>query len=171
MPDLHHPNEHLSHTDYYHGRATLVASLTALAGFLLATVFYAWRLLSAADVRQQFSPIYKFLVNKWYFDELYQAIFVKPVMMKAQLFANFDKRVIDRFIDGCAAVTKRISVIDDMIDRYLVDGLVNLTAHWTFSVGRSLREVQTGKLRQYVLFIVVGTVILTVFLQWRANAG
>ena len=48
--------------------------------------------------------------------------------------------------------------LDDMIDRYVVDGLVNVLAAWTWSIGNSLRTLQTGKLRQYVMLIVIGTV-------------
>jgi NADH-quinone oxidoreductase subunit L len=169
LPNLHHPDEHIAHD--WHWAATLVASSVALAGFLLATIVYAWRLLNPNDVRQQFAPIYNFLLNKWYFDELYQAVFVQPTHFIARMLAGFDKRIIDGIVDGSARAVLGIANLDDAIDRYFVDGLVNLTAHWTYSIGRSLRTVQTGKLRQYVLFIVIMTVALTVFLQWRAAAG
>ena len=65
----------------------------------------------------------------------------------------------------------QISRLDDMIDRYFIDGLVNLTAHWTYSIGNSFRRVQTGKLRQYVMLIVIGTVALTVLIKWSVAAG
>jgi NADH:ubiquinone oxidoreductase subunit 5 (subunit L)/multisubunit Na+/H+ antiporter MnhA subunit len=107
-------------------------------------------------------------LNKWYFDELYQTIFVRPVHFFSRLIANFDKRMIDGFIDMLARGAKKVAHVDDLIDRYLVDGIVNLTANWTFSAGRSLRAVQTGRLRQYVMFIVVGAVALTVLIRWYA---
>ena len=47
-----------------------------------------------------------------------------------------------------------------MIDEKFIDGLVNLIGRATFSAGSSLRVVQTGRLRQYVMFIVVGVVAL-----------
>ncbi len=43
--------------------------------------------------------IYQFLWNKWYFDELYEALFVQPVMFVSRRVAEFDRTVIDRFID------------------------------------------------------------------------
>ena len=139
---LHHPNEHLSHATDIHVPATIVAFATAGFGFLLATAFYGLRLLNPAEVRQQFSASISFLLNKWYFDELYQAIFVRPAMFISGLVANFDKQVIDRFIDRLAAATYRgRRQFDDAIDRYLVDGLVNLVAGWTYSIGSSLRSV------------------------------
>jgi len=168
LPNLVYPDEHTSHD--YHTMATLIASATAGAGFLLATVFYAWRTLDAADVRRQFSPIYRLLINKWWFDELYAFVFIRPLHFASGLIAKFDKSVIDVFIDKLAVWTRALSRFDDLIDRNLVDGAVNLVGNWTFSAGRSLKLVQTGKLRQYVLFVAVGTVALTVIMQW-ALAG
>ena len=52
--------------------------------------------------------------------------------------------------------------IDAWIDRNLVDGLVNATAAATWNSGLWLKQLQTGRLRQYVMFIVVGTVALFV---------
>jgi proton-translocating NADH-quinone oxidoreductase chain L len=168
---LHYPNEHDSHAPAIHVAATLTAFGTAAAGFLLATVFYGWRKLDAADVRRQFSPIYNFLWNKWYFDELYQFIFIRPTHFVAGLIAKFDKQVIDVAIDKAAAGVRCVSRLDDAIDRNLVDGLVNLIAQWTYSIGRSLKAVQTGRIRQYVMLIVVGVVALTMIMQIAFAAG
>jgi NADH:ubiquinone oxidoreductase subunit 5 (subunit L)/multisubunit Na+/H+ antiporter MnhA subunit len=170
ISNLVYPSEHARHEHTIHTIATIVAFSSAAAGFLLATVFYGWRLLSAAEVRQQFSPIYKLLLNKWYFDELYDFVFVRPTYFIAGIVSKFDKKVIDGLIDNLARWTCMISRVDDMIDRYLVDGIVNLTAHWTWSFGRSLRRVETGRLRQYVMFIVIGTVALSVIIRWSMAA-
>jgi len=168
---LHYPNEHASHAPAIHIAATLAAFGTAAAGFLLATVFYGWRKLDAADVRRQFSPIYEFLWNKWYFDELYEFLFIRPTHFVASLASKFDKNVIDVAIDKTAAGVRGIAKFDDAVDRLFVDGLVNLVAGWTYSFGRSLKAVQTGQLRQYVMFIVLGTVVLTMILQMAFAAG
>jgi NADH-quinone oxidoreductase subunit L len=170
MPDLVYPNEHASHESSIHITATLAAFSTAFAGFMLATVFYGWRKLDAAEVRKQFSPIYGFLLNKWWFDELYDFLFVKPVHFVSGLVSKFDKNIIDVLINKLAAGTKAIAKLDDMIDRNLVDGFVNVVGNWTYSTGRSLKAVQTGKLRHYVMFIVIGTVALTVVMQWAFAA-
>lgn len=150
--------------------ATLIASATAAGGFLLATLFYGLHKLDAADVKRQFNPIYHFLVHKWYFDELYAFIFIKPLFFVSSIVSKFDKNVIDIFIDKLAVGVKAISKVHDAIDRYVVDGFVNVIGNWTYSAGRSLKAVQTGKLRQYVMFIVVGTVVLTVIMQWALAA-
>ena len=74
------PNEHDSHAAAIRVPATLVAISTALAGFLLATVFYCWRLLDAEDAKSQFRVLHRFLWNKWWFDELYDFLFVRPCL-------------------------------------------------------------------------------------------
>ena len=144
---------------------TIPRTGTAAAGFLLSTVFYGWRKLDAADVRRQFAPIYTFLVNKWWFDELYAFLFIRPAHFVAGIIAKFDKQVIDVAIDKAAAGVRVVSRVDDAIDRNLVDGVVNLIAQWTYSIGRSLKAVQTGRIRQYVMLIVVGVVALTMLMQ------
>jgi NADH:ubiquinone oxidoreductase subunit 5 (subunit L)/multisubunit Na+/H+ antiporter MnhA subunit len=157
-------NEHASHD--YHTVATIVAFSTALAGFVFATLFYGVGMLSAEDAREKFAPIHRFLRNKWYFDELYDVIFVRPTLVLSRVVADFDKKVIDRVIDGLGRGTVAVARFDDLIDRYLVDGLVNVLANWTYSFGLALRGIQTGRLRQYVMFIVVGTVGLFVLVSF-----
>jgi NADH-quinone oxidoreductase subunit L len=164
-----HPAEHLSHVGETHVTASWVAFLTALAGFLLATVFYAWRKLNPEEVKQQFRPLYTFLWHKWYFDELYNYLFVQPVLFISRRVADFDRQVIDRIVDGCALAVRGVSTIDDAIDRLFVDGLVNWVARAIHSTGLSLRRIQTGRLRQYVMFVVVGTVALFIVISFYWN--
>ena len=88
--------------------------------------------------------------------------------------AAVDRKVIDWLADNLARLVRLFSVLDDWLDRTLVDGLVNATAAWTYAVGLRLRAVQTGRLRQYVLLVAVGTVALFVlvsFCRMYAFAG
>ena len=98
----------------------------------------AQAVLSAAEVSRQFSPIYQFLKNKWYFDELYNAVFVQPTLFISRRIAEFDKKVIDRFIDSLAKATRIVSLIDDLIDRYIVDGMINWFARRTYRFGHCI---------------------------------
>ena len=95
-------------------------------------------------------------------------MFVQPTHFVANCVAMFDRRVIDGFIDNLSRWTRRVASVDDMIDRYFVDGLVNLTAAWTYSLGINFRSLQTGKLRQYVMLIVIGTVALTILINFAS---
>jgi proton-translocating NADH-quinone oxidoreductase chain L len=158
MSTLTVPNEHASHEPAIKTPAGIAAFSAAMAGLFLATLLYLWRKLDPAEIKQTFVPIYKLLWNKWFFDELYWAIFVAPSMFVAHQAARFDRGVIDSILHGAAAVAKAGSrVVDLLFDRTLVDGSVNTFAHWTWDFGLLLRKLQTGSLRQYVLFIVMGT--------------
>ena len=132
---------------------------------------YLWRIISPATVASVFRPLYSVLANRWYFDELYNAIFVRPVFAVASLASGTDRGVIDRFIEGVAWSARQLAGFDAWIDRTLVDGLVNATASATWHAGLELKKLQTGRLRQYVMFIVVGTVALFVLASMLFRAG
>jgi NADH-quinone oxidoreductase subunit L len=170
LTQLAHPNEHASHVDAFHVPATWVATFTGLAGFLLAVVFYGVRALDPNEVRRQFAPIYEFLMHKWYFDELYDALFVQPALFVARRVAEFDKQVIDGIIDNLAVGTKITAYIEDFIDRRFVDGFVNIFADWTYGIALWFRGAETGRVRQYVMFIVVGTVGMFVLITFYLAA-
>lgn len=157
-PSLAIPAEHLSHA--VHGQATAIASATALGGFLFALLFYGVRVLNPDEARSQFAWVHRALMNKWYFDEIYQAILIRPVMIVSNIVAWVDKSIIDRFIHALARWTRGVSNLDDFIDRHFVDGVVNVVSNWIYSLGLLLRGVQGGSIRQYVMYIVVGTVAL-----------
>ncbi len=156
------PAEHESHEGAIHVTATLTAFSTALAGVVLAALMYLLKIISPAVVATVFKPVYAFLAGRWYFDELYHALFVVPALGIAKLASGTDRGVIDRIIDGLAWGTRQIAGLDAWIDRTIVDGLVNATARATWHAGLELKKLQTGHLRQYVMFIVVGTVALFV---------
>jgi len=156
------PAEHESHEGAVHVTATLTAFSTALAGVVLAALMYLLKVVSPAVVATMFRPVYAFLAGRWYFDELYHALFVVPALGIAKLASGTDRGVIDRIIEGLAWGARQLAGIDAWIDRTIVDGLVNATARATWSAGLELKKLQTGHLRQYVMFIVVGTVALFV---------
>jgi NADH-quinone oxidoreductase subunit L len=52
------------------------------------------------------------------------------------------------------------------VDQFVVDGAVNAIGNLTHRVGMSLRLVQTGSLRQYVMFIVIGTIAIFVVISF-----
>ena len=171
------PNEHLAHqgTNYWTivVPVTWLAFFTALGGFLFACVFYGWRILNAEDVRRQFQLIYSLLRNKWFFDELYDVLWIQPTLWVSRFVAAIDRRLIDWILDSLARGTAAFSRWGDRwVDQGIVDGLANGLAHWTYNTGLVLRRVQTGRLRQYVMFIVVGTVGILILITWtRSIAG
>lgn len=161
------PNEHDSHDWAIKFPVTLMATATALGGILLATVMYCWGYVNPAEVRKQFSAIYTFLRNKWYFDELYDFVFVRPTLKISSWAANFDRRVIDWMVDGSAWCTRTFATAWEKIaDQTIVDGFVNGMARWLYAAGLSFRAIQTGRIRQYVVFIVIGMVAVFVLISF-----
>ena len=60
---------------------------------------------------------------------------------------------------------------DRLADRTLIDGTVDLLARWTYATGLSLRRIQTGRLRQYVLFIVLFAIVIFVVVSFFWDPG
>jgi NADH:ubiquinone oxidoreductase subunit 5 (subunit L)/multisubunit Na+/H+ antiporter MnhA subunit len=161
------PNNHIVHALHeIPGWVGWMPFAAMAAGFALSYAYYIHAPWLPDATARAFRPLYLFLLNKWYFDELYDFLFVRPVMLISSLISNLDKKGIDRLINGLARGVRVVAVIDDWFDRLFIDGLVNFTAAWTYATGQSLRRVQTGNLRQYVLFIVVGTVALLFVIRW-----
>lgn len=145
---------------HVHDKAGLLALIAAFAGSCIAYVMYGAQLIRAEDIRRQFTGLYDFLVDKWRFDALYDAMFVRPVHIVSAWCAAFDKYVLDTVLHTSASVVQSVSHWDRKFDEGMVDDLVNLVGNVTHSVGSALRVVQTGRLRQYVMWIAVGVVVL-----------
>lgn len=143
-----------------HAEAGTYALIAAASGTLIAWLLYGTTMVNVAEMKRQLAGLHGFLVNKWHFDELYDALFMKPSHVVGKFCTWIDRTVFDGIIHGSAKVMIAVSKWDRLFDESVVDGFVNLLGSSTFAVGRSLRVVQTGRLRQYVMFIVVGVVAL-----------
>jgi NADH-quinone oxidoreductase subunit L len=119
------------------------------------------------------------LKNKYYFDEAYDVLFVKPAYWIAETFVYkwMDQRLIDGTLHIFGPVTGKIgSFIRYYIDLLIVnqavgDGSYKVT--WWF--GRNLRGVQTGRIQQYlmfalVIFMLVGAALYFYFRYFRLVA-
>tara|TARA_R110000764_G_scaffold65814_3_gene137551 strand:- start:8377 stop:10497 length:2121 start_codon:yes stop_codon:yes gene_type:complete len=74
-----------------------------LGGFLMALWFYIWNPTLPARLAENQRPLYLFLKNKWYFDELYDVVFVRPTKwIGRQLWKKGDGDVIDGTLNGVA---------------------------------------------------------------------
>jgi NADH-quinone oxidoreductase subunit L len=176
LPALVVHDEHASHLDAVKIPAGWSAILVALAGIAGASVVYLWELVSAATLRRYLSVLYHMTWNKWWFDELYDFVFVRPTLLISGFIAVFlDRGLIDSLLHFCAWLYRQLaSVVSVVGDRWIIDNFVDWLAEKTWNLGLSLRAVQTGRLRQYVMFIIVCTIVLFVIasLWWNyAIAG
>jgi len=147
-----------------HSEAGLYALFAAAAGTVVAFLLYGVGVVDPGQIKRQFAGLHHFLVEKWQFDTLYDVMFVRPVHVVASWCAAIDKNIFDGILHGVSRATVDVSRWDRKFDERIIDGMVNLIGDVTFAIGRSLRVVQTGQLRQYVMFIAVGVVALFVLL-------
>ncbi len=133
---LHHMHEVPSWVPF----TPLFAMLT---GFAIAWVYYIGAPWLPAATARAFKPLYLFLLNKWYFDELYDFLFVRPAFAIGRfLWKGGDGAVIDGAIDGTAAGVARVT-------------------------GRVVR-LQTGYVYHYAFAMLIG---LAALLTWFIYGG
>lgn len=86
--------------------ASLAPTVLAVSGIALAAVFYLVAPGVPAALAARLGPLHRFLLNRWYFDELYDAIFVRPFRAIASgLWRVADRGVIDAAAEGIGAAT------------------------------------------------------------------
>ncbi|MEX0643294.1 MAG: NADH-quinone oxidoreductase subunit L [Pirellulales bacterium] len=180
LSELFIANEHIAHADEMFNVIKVPAGLAAIGaailGIWLATEVYLWRRVSADDLARKLRPLYDLSWHKWWFDELYDFVFVRPTLAVSRFIATtLDRGVIDSILHAFAALYRLLAlVVANFGDQFVIDGLVDGIAERTWNLGLSMRSIQTGRLRQYVMFIVVCTIVFFVVasLWWRyAVAG
>ncbi len=121
----------------------IISLAIAVAGVLVATRFYVWRPDTPTRMVERYPKAYRVLLNKYYVDELYDALLVEPIRRGSfWLWRTFDDLVIDGLVNGTAAVVRMGSLV--------------------------LRRVQTGYVTNYVLSFIVGVVAILGYLAfWR----
>jgi NADH-quinone oxidoreductase subunit L len=137
----------------------LISLIVALSGIGLAYLMYVKGAISPVRMAERFKPIYTFLYNKWYFDELYMAAIVNPTYKLADFLFGFDQIIIDGIVNGAARVTLALSWLNEIFDTYVVDGAVNGAGYISIFFGKNIRKIQTGQLQTYALVIFLGAVV------------
>lgn len=152
------------YTHKYHSMAGLLALAMVALGLSFSLASYYFKVLDPGESQDRFPGVHRFLWHKWYFDELYSAIIVRPGLAISQWCAAFDRVVIDGLVNGVGRSSVSISTISGKADRGIVDGLVNLVANVSYAIGAWFRNVQTGFLRTYILFLALAAIALFVLL-------
>ncbi len=151
----------------HHGEFNLVVAAISLAvagtGWLGAWLVYGRKpLMEPVDpLEKPLGPVYTLLKNKYYFDEIYQAIFVRPSISLARACAIFDRKVIDAIVNAVGRFGRRLaSWLRDLIDNPIVDGAVNGVGKVTVWGGEFMRATQTGNVQNYLLVAAVTVILL-----------
>jgi NADH-quinone oxidoreductase subunit L len=142
----------------------IVSTVVALSGIYLAYAMYYKKSISPEKLKTKFAFVYKVLYNKYYFDELYHAIIVNPIMKLSNiLFVKLDVGVVDWLVNGTGSFTVFLSDVKEWFDSHIVDGTVNGLAHVTRGMGSGLRRIQTGQVQNYAFVIFFGLVLIILF--------
>jgi NADH-quinone oxidoreductase subunit L len=113
----------------------ILSTIVALSGIGVAYLFYLGGQLDPRAVTARFPAVYEFLFHKWYFDEIYDRLFVQPLR-------------------NLAVVLWRV------VDEGIIDATVNWIANAIGALSQRLRHVQTGLVANYALEIALGMVLL-----------
>ncbi|HKV23774.1 MAG TPA: NADH-quinone oxidoreductase subunit L [Candidatus Acidoferrum sp.] len=124
-----------------------IAVLTALIGFVIAYWLYLSRPAKPESIAKSLRGAYTTLMNKYYVDELYGAVVVRPLLWIST------------------------NVLWKIVDVAGIDGTVNGVASTATSLGDTLRHTQSGNTRSYAVWVVIGAlVIFAVIFFWPAIA-
>jgi NADH-quinone oxidoreductase subunit L len=120
-----------------------ISTLAALGGIGLATMFFMGSTSRADEMAARFSGLHRLLLNKYYVDEIYNAVIVQPIkrVSTTLLWRGVDAGVIDGTVNGLGLAVRGWSAV--------------------------LRRLQTGSVRAYAMSLFVGTVMILGYYLWR----
>ncbi|WP_158747347.1 NADH-quinone oxidoreductase subunit L [Acidisphaera sp. L21] len=121
----------------------LLPTITGVLGIALAYVMYMLVPSLPGRLASTFQPIYQFLLHKWYFDELYDFLFVRPIQRLARVLWHVG-------------------------DEKLIDGMPNSAAALAAGGSAQVVKIQTGSIAVYAFTMLIGLVVLiSIFLLFR----
>ena len=119
---------------------SIVATLVSLFGIFLAWLMYGKKSVARDVIAAPFPWLYQLSYRKYYIDELYDNVIVRPL------------RVFGEFLT--------------MVDVYIIDGLVKLVAAFTKELGHAGARVQNGQIQTYGVIAFLGIVLLVIGLTF-----
>jgi NADH-quinone oxidoreductase subunit L len=164
LPVAHGPEVEYSH-EVEMGMAA-VSVVVALIGFTLAYFKYGKRSWEEQREIRQYGPFYQLFLNKWYIDELYDALFVNRAKDAGRNLWKFDAKIVDGAVNGSAWGTVESASGSSWWDRWIVDGLVRFIGGFIKTVSWPVRLVQTGYMQNYALLMILGVLIFIGYVFW-----
>jgi NADH-quinone oxidoreductase subunit L len=124
-----------------------ISVLFSFAGLILAYVLYVSKPYLPQKIADSLGSFYNAVVNKYYVDELYAKLFVKPL------------------VDGSTAI------LWQGVDRKIIDDTVNNAADGARHVSDEVRHMQSGNLRSYAGWIAAGAAVIIAYMVWLGVRG
>ncbi|MCS7027477.1 MAG: NADH-quinone oxidoreductase subunit L [Bacteroidia bacterium] len=135
--------EIMAERHHKHYPAVGISIVLAFAGLGLAYLAFKPEKVAQMDMFAEKDPITNFSYRKWYFDELYHATFVRLYLI--------------------------LTAIQTWIDKWLVDGLVNLAGYLTTWLGAKIRSYQTGRVQNYLVYMAMVIILLMFFVAYHVS--
>jgi NADH-quinone oxidoreductase subunit L len=136
----------------------LTSIVVSLGGLALGFVVYRNYAVGDEDpLKRVLGGFHTVLQNKYYLDEIYDFLFVRPVQWLSEVFTYqwMDRGLIDGLLHGFAWVPSRIGSFLRRYPDYFVNWVGDFTAESVKKFGQRFRVVQTGNLQSYMLAALV----------------
>ena len=177
LPGVHTFTEWLEHTIEVHGgefvwSVAIISTILALLGIWISWLIYGRNPLKAGQpdpLKERLGTLFTGMENKWYVDELYQAIIITPFVKSSQFLAD----VIDwkfwhdwfheTVIAGTYNWVSHIA-LNRYADQRGIDAFANGLATVTQWLSATLRKIQNGFVRSYALSVLLGVVLIVGYL-------
>ena len=143
-----------------------VSVAIALAGLMLARQFYLANPALPENLMNRFRGLYTTLLNKYWVDEIYDALIVNRTKGLGTLLARFDLGVIDGGVNGSAWLTRATASVSGFLDFWVVDFAVR-RSDLIYYLSYPIRRMQTGVVQNYAAYTVGGIVLLVSYFVMR----
>lgn len=151
----------------------LVASLVvALGGIALGWLVYGRKPLAKGQVDPlvaSLGPVHTFLQNKWYWDELYEKFFIRPVVSFSERIAYelIDQGIIDGTLHGIARLFYGFGAYVKAFELKVFNEGVDAIKDFVLRNAQGFRSLQTGKIQEYVLasMLIAGTLTILIYIM------
>jgi NADH-quinone oxidoreductase subunit L len=127
----------------FHWDLALQGTLAAALGIVVAALGHLGKRSDGPQMERFLGPLETLFANRFYFDQIYAGLVVRPLELVATLAA--------------------------MIDRHVVDGLVDLIGRAPAGLGAIVRHLQSGLIQRYALAGIIGTLLIILALVARAT--
>jgi NADH-quinone oxidoreductase subunit L len=150
----------------FHPVPLLTSLVVSLGGLFLGFRAYSGAL-ATPQTRDPLSvrlgALFTHMNNKWYFDELYDAVFVRPTKrVAAWVYSFIDRTILDGVLHTVGRGAQRYAQLNRLFDRVVVNGAADAVGSGVKAFGRSFRQIQTGQVQNYLFLALVNALVLVI---------
>ena len=144
----------------------LTSLIVALGGLYAGYRVYGNKLASPETpdpMSVRLGRLFVHMNRKWYFDELYDAVFVRPTKrLAAWIYEFIDRTVIDGILHTVGRTTMRYAELNRLFDRVVVNGAADRVGDSVKAFGQNFRQIQTGQVQNYLFLALVNALVLVI---------